>query len=128
MPRTVETIVANHKHARALRDAGKPIWSHSVNIKSVLHEDQGNTSPEHISDISVRIAKILHGRLPARFFDVSHPDFDFGFVETVEFMEECTVEGLAVDKENGCSAGEMFNGWLEEVYDWADRNRVWLGP
>jgi hypothetical protein len=128
MPRTIESIVDNHQRASERRKAGLPSWDCTANIKAVIYEDRGNTSPEHIADLSVRIAKILRARLPARYFDISHPDFDFDFVDAVEFLEGCTVEGLAIDKEQGCTAAEMFNGWLDTVYDWADRNRVWLGP
>lgn len=128
MPRTIESILENHRLASDRRKAGRPTWDHTANIKAVIHEDQRNTSAEHIADISVRMAKILRARLPARYFDISHADYDFDFVDAVESMETCTVEGLAIDKEQGCSAAEMLNGWLDTVYDWAGRNRVWLGP
>lgn len=127
MPRTVEHIVACHQAARALRKAGKPIWNKRIDVKSIIHEDQGNESPGHISKISQRIAALIRSQVPASYFDIGHEHLDFDFVDAVEAMESCTIEELAHDKANGCEAVEMFNGWLETIYDWADVNRIWLG-
>lgn len=127
MPRTVETIVANHQAAAALRAAGKPIWPRKVNIKTILREDQSSEDPAVIADKANRIAKLLRAQAPARMFDSTDPDCDYDFVDAVEMMEECTVASLAVDLENGVEAVDMMNGWLDAVYDWADANRVWLG-
>lgn len=127
MPRTVEHIVACHQAAASLRAAGKPIWDKRINIKSILHEDQSNTSPEHIARVSVRIAALLRARIPASVLDSAHDDYDINLTETIEDMEECTVASLAVDAENGVKPVDMFNGWLEVIYDWADTHRVWLG-
>lgn len=127
MPRTVETIVANHQVAAALRAAGKPIWPRKVNIKTILREDQSSEDPAVISDKANRIAKLLRAQAPARMFDSTDPDCDYDFVDAVEMMEECTIASLAADLDNGVEAVEMMNGWLDVVYDWADANRVWLG-
>lgn len=127
MPRTVEHIVACHRAAADLRAAGKPIWKKRIDIKAILQEDQENESPEHIAAISTRIAALLRAHVPASVFDFGHEDYDEDLAEAVEAMEECTVDSLAVDAENGVEPVEMFNGWLEMIYDWADANRVWLG-
>lgn len=128
MPRTIEHIVQCHRDAAALRAAGKPVWPYTANVKAVLHEDPTNTTPEHVADVANRIAAVLRASLPKRFFDCTHEDCDFDFVETVEQMEECTVDALAGDLRNGVDAPTMLKGWLERVYDWADRTRVWMGP
>ncbi len=127
MPRTVEHIVSCHKVASALRAAGKPIWSRHIDIKAILHEDQANTSPEHIAAISVRVAALLRAHLPASVFDFGSDDFDADLIEAVEAMEECSVSSLDEDAKNGVEPVEMFNGWLESIYDWADANRIWVG-
>lgn len=127
MPRTVEHIVACHEAASTLRASGKPIWSRIIDIKTVLHEDQSNASPEHVTSVANRIGKLLRAKVPASMLDQSSDDCDFDFLDTVELMEECTAASLASDLENGCEAVEMLNGWLETLYDWADTNRVWLG-
>ena len=127
MPRTVEHIVSCHQAASVLRKAGKPIWSKRIDMKAIINEDQGNESPEHISAISQRIAALIRAQAPASYFDIGHEDFDFDFVDAVESMEGCTIEDLAQDMANECEAVDMFNGWLEAIYDWADVNRIWLG-
>ena len=128
MPRTVEHIVECHRAASALRAENKPIWRKKIDIRSILREDQSNEAPEHIAAISVRIAKLFRSRLPATFFDYGHDDFDDDFLDVIEAMESCTIAELAQDAKNGVEPISMFNGWLETVYDWADVNRVWLGP
>lgn len=127
MPRTVETIVANHQAAAALRAAGKPIWSRRIDIKAIIREDQTSEDPAVIASKANRIARLLRVHLPATVFDCNSAECDFDFVDAVEMMEECTVASLATDLENGIEAVEMLNGWLETVYDWADAERVWLG-
>lgn len=127
MPRTADHIVACHAHARSLREAGKNIWPHTINVKAILNEDKSNLSAEHISSISKRIAALLRSKVPPEHFDITSEVYDFGFNDLIEFMEECTIESLALDRENGLEPEEVFNGWLEELYDWADKNRVWMG-
>lgn len=127
MPRTVESIVACHRAARALRAAGKSTWRLQIDIKGILREDPGNKSPEHITSVANRIACLLRAKLPATAFYVTSDDFDFDLVDTVEMMEDCSVAALAADLENGVEAVEMLDGWLDTIYDWGDSNRVWLG-
>ena len=127
MSRTVETIVANHQAAAALRAAGKPIWPRRVDIKAIIREDRLSEDPAVIASKANRIAGVLRRHLPVTVFDCANPECDFDFVDAVEMMEECTVTSLATDLESGVEAVEMLNGWLETVYDWADAERVWLG-
>lgn len=127
MPRTVEHIVATHQAARQLRSAGKPTWTRRIDVKAIIQEDQANETPEHISAVSQRIAALLRSQVPASYFDITHEDFDFDFVDAVESMESCTVKDLEQDKGNGHEAVDMLNGWLDTIYDWADEKRVWLG-
>jgi hypothetical protein len=128
MPRTIEHIVSTHEHARALRTAGNNIWPHSVDVKSIVREDQSNTTAEAISSKARRVAALLRARLPTKFFDSTRDDYDFGFIDAVDAMESCTVEALAVDKQEAdMDPKDMLNEWMTVVYDWADRNRVWMG-
>ena len=127
MPRTIESIVKRHRAASALRTAGKPIWKHSVDIMSILRKDSDNESVEHHVDVAKRIAKLMRLRLPAAYFDVTSERCDFDFLDAIENMEESSVKSFASDLENGCDSETMLNGWLECLYDWADKERIWLG-
>lgn len=127
MPRTIEHILDCHKAAQSLRQAGKPILTFKANILSIIHEDQENESAEHVADVAIRIAKRLRASLPDKFFDLTYDDCSIGFLETVEAMESCTVDSLRLDDQNGYRPVDVLNDWLNEIYDWADHNRVWLG-
>ncbi len=127
MPRTIETIVANHQLASALRAAGKPIWPHKINIKAILREEQSNEDPGILAAKANQIAKLLRAQVPARMLDCTDPDSDYDLIDVVELMEECTGATLADELEDGVSPVEIINDWLELLYDWADANRVWLG-
>ncbi len=127
MPRTIEHIVACHQAATALRKEGRSIWHGRANIKDILQIDPHNETPEHIATISTQIARSLRTQLPSSFFDITHHDCDPDFIDTVEMMEECTVEALMQDEMNGVAAVDMLNSWLETIYDWGDKHRVWIG-
>lgn len=73
------------------------------------------------------IAKRLRGVLPTRFFDVSHPDYNFSFNEVLDHLSGLSAENMKEDLDDGIDVVEMINDWLTEIYDWGDRNRVWLG-
>ena len=94
---------------------GKPIWPRRVDIKSIIREDQSSEDPVVIASKANRIASLLRLHLPAAVFECTNPECDFDFVDAVEMMEECTVESLAGDLDNGVEAVEMLNGWLETV-------------
>lgn len=127
MPRTTDSIVANHLAAASLRVAGKPIWTRKISIKTILDEDKTNTSPEHVVRVSNRIAQLLRSQAPKQAFDELHADCNYDFLDTVDSMEGCTIASLAEDLEVGMDAGEMLRSWLEVIYDWADAHRIWLG-
>lgn len=127
MPRTVEHIVSCHQAAAELRKAGKPIWAKRINVRALIQEDQDNESPEHVAELSQKIGKLVRASVPAEYLDIAHNEYNRDLEEVVESFEQCTVEVLAIDKKNGYEAVDMFNDWMEQLYDWADYNRVWLG-
>jgi hypothetical protein len=128
MARTIEHIVATHKHATALRAQGKNIWPHQANIREIIRGGQGQkATPGLIASVANRVAQVLRAKLPKSFFDVTHESFDFHFNDAVETFEDYTVAGLTRDASEGLDIEAEFNGWLEDIYDWADNNRVWLG-
>lgn len=127
MPRTIESILACHQAAHSLRAKGKPIWPMRIDIKSILREEAHDESPEHVTRIANRIAKMLRAYLPRSAFDEKSDTVDFDFIDAIEMMEACTTASLASDADNGHEAVDMLNRWLETLYDWADANRLWLG-
>lgn len=120
MPRTIEGIVQAHRDARALRAAGKPIWSNTIQIKDLFTDED---TPEALAGVATGVAARIRAALPAATFDVTGDDYDHTMDEIVDDLESWTVDGMAAASD----AQEMLNGRLEEIYDWADANRVWIG-
>lgn len=127
MPRTIEHIVATHQHAQQLRSAGKPIWPYCVRFKSILQEDNANTSAEHLVGISHRIAMALKDQLPSRFLDFQSNDSDMDFIDLVDEMSEASIANFELEQKAGTAPIAVFNDWLTAVYDWCDSNRVYCG-
>lgn len=121
MPRTVEHIVECHQAAADLRAQGKPIWARQIKLKDILERDQYNESDEHVRVISSEMAARVRESTPKAWLDIDSDHYDRDLDEIVENLEvlkdlEDTSEPLV----------EEFNGRLEELYDWADRRRVWI--
>lgn len=76
IPRTIESIVANHRAAAALRAAGKPIWPYRVNIKLIIRADQRNADPALCAAKANDIARALRTQLPNRFFNCTDLECD----------------------------------------------------
>lgn len=120
MPQTIENIVQCHRDARALRAAGKPIWAKEVKLKDLFND---STDPEVLAAIATGIASRFKAVLPPAFFDVMSDDYDSTIGDIVDDLETWTAE--LVDEKIDAQA--TLNGRLEEIYDWADANRVWIG-
>lgn len=126
MPRTIESIVENHQVAAARRAAGKPIWDRSINIKEILHEDPSNESNEHAAKVANRIGAMIRGRVPADWLDWDSDALDEDLVNVVEGMEALKADSYVDEKD--FTPLQDLNGMLDQLYDWANANRVWLGP
>lgn len=121
MYRTIESIVTNHQRAQARREAGKPIWDRQIKIKHLIGED---TTEEAAAGVANVIAKALRQQLPAKWLDTG-PDMDFDLLEVVEGMESVSPDSYADDDD--FTVLEDLNNMLGSLYDWADRQRVWIG-
>lgn len=125
MPRTIDSIVDNHRAARALRSAGKPIWTLTIDIKSILREDPKNTTDEHCAQVANRIAALIRLKVPAKWLDVSSDASDDDLFEVVDGMEALKPDSY--EGEPDFSPAQDLNSMLDQLYDWADKKRVWLG-
>ncbi|MGG2576054.1 hypothetical protein ACQYZY_28505 [Pseudomonas aeruginosa] len=125
MPRTIERIVENHRVAADRRAAGKPVWDRTINIKEILHEDQSNTSNEHAAHVANRIGALVRSRVPAAWLEIDSDEVDFDLIEIVEGME--ALKPNSYDGEEDFTPLDDLNSMLDQLYDWADSKRVWLG-
>lgn len=119
MPRTIEHIVAIHELARERSNAGKPIWDQRIDIKAILFRDKNTTSPAHAAAVAAEIAALIRVSVPKPWLDITSDGFD----RTLDDI----VEGLEFVGPEDDDALECLNGWLGDLYDWADLKRVWLG-
>ncbi|MBP3062022.1 hypothetical protein SAMN05216576_107196 [Ectopseudomonas chengduensis] len=126
MPRTIESIVENHRVAAERRTAGKPVWDMTIDIKSILHEDQSNTSNEHAAKVANRIGALLRSSVPTAWLEYGSSRVDFTLLEIVEGME--AQEPDSYEGETAFTPLDDLNNMLDQLYDWSDRQRVWLGP
>ncbi len=125
MPRTIESIVENHRVAAERRSAGKPVWDCKIDIKAILHEDQSNTSNEHAAKVANRIGALIRSRVPADWLDWGSTDLDEDLTHIVEGMEALKPDSY--DGEEDFTPLNDLNSMLDQLYDWADAKRVWLG-
>lgn len=85
-------------------------WRKTVNIKQFLSDDG---SPENAAKVASQIATLLKAECP---LEVQEDD---ELSEIVEWME-C----ISADDDDAC---DILNGHLDDLYNWADTNRVWMG-
>lgn len=109
MPRTIESIVENHRVAAERRAAGRPIWDGQLKIKHLLNGDDDSDSEAQA--VGRQIAAILRA---SSWFKRDAQDGGSSLVEVVEELEDvCDFEDL--------------DEILDHLYDLADADRIWIG-
>lgn len=125
MTRTIESIVVNYRVAAERRAAGKPVWDRTIDIKTILYEDQSNTSDEHSAQVANRIGALIRSRVPTTWLDWESGSLDEDLANIVEGMEALKTNSYV--GETDFTPLKDINSMLEHLYDWADAKRVWLG-
>lgn len=125
MPRTIESIVENHRVAAERRAAGKPVWDRKIDVKAILQEDQSNGSNEHAAEVANRIGALIRSRVPAAWLDWNSDDLDEDLTQIVEGMEALKPDSY--EGEADFTPLDDLNSMLDQLYNWADGKRVWLG-
>jgi hypothetical protein len=130
MPRTVESIVACHVAATERRNAGKPIWDRRIAIKMVLadYEEYGDDiTAEKAVEMANRMGVMLESGVPAAWRQPEHENYNMDFEDLVERFVQADVSDFTPTKDWLETPCDTINRMLEELYDWGDRCRVWLG-
>ncbi|HHH9443065.1 TPA: hypothetical protein ACP32N_005053 [Pseudomonas aeruginosa] len=125
MPRTIESIVENHRVARERRAAGKSQWDRTINIKAILHEDQSNESNDHVANVANRIGALIRQSVPTSWLEYGNEATDDELIEVVEGME--ALKPNSYEGEKDFTPLDDLNSMLDQLYDWADSKRIWLG-
>lgn len=130
MPRTVESIVENHRAASELRRQGKPIWALELPLKGILDRYRSagdDMTAEQALQLCGEVAQMLKVRVPKAWLHGDHPKFHYNYEELFENLDQASLSDFVPSKEDDRSPCDVVNGYLDELYDWADRCRVWLG-
>lgn len=125
MPRTIEHRVEMHRLVRERVAAGRSVWERTIDIKAILRSAEDDTSEETAARVANAIGALLRSHLSAASLDWACPLCDDDIAEVVEGLEQLRPDSYADDPTY--SAREDLNNMLDALYDWADRNRVWLG-
>lgn len=124
MSRSLDGLLASHQLAEQRRAAGKPIWDRRLRLKDLLADSPDATSDERAAWVANRIAERLRRQLPAAWLETGE-EMDFELLEVVDGMEALTP--TSYDDDEDFSVLEDLNNMLGQLYDWADRRRVWIG-
>ncbi len=123
MSRSLDGLLSSHQLAEQRRAAGKPIWDRRLRLKDLLADSPDATSDERAAWVANCIAERLRRQLPAAWLETGE-EMDFELLEVVDGME--ALLPTSYDDDEDFSVLEDLNNMLGQLYDWADRRRVWI--
>lgn len=130
MPRTIESIVECHRAARVRRRAGKPIWDVTLRVKDLMEpykEFGDDLTAAQAIELSHKIGALLDAKVPAAWREANHANYSLDFEDLVERFAQASVSDFTPTKEHPDEPVDVVNQWLDELYDWGDAFRVWIG-
>jgi hypothetical protein len=118
MARDLDHLVSTHQHAAQLRREGKPIWKCEVPVRTIFNANRDKSAPT--------IALLIAAQLRTRFtkqvaIERYDEDFDGEIYDVVYRLEDIGKETMP-----DANTTDWFDDVLDDLYDWADHNRVWL--
>ncbi len=130
MPRTIDGIIETRRIVRERKAQNKPVWAHSLALDEIrpdLVEKRraGSLTEDDAAAWCQAVANALKAGLPKKWFDITHPDYDQVLDDIHEMLDGVTVEEFAEGKLG--TVREHLAYGMDQLYDWADRARVWLG-
>jgi hypothetical protein len=119
MPRTIDSILASNKAANERRETGKPVWDGTIKLKDLLSND--DLDIDQIIALGKSVAARIRIGAPKKWQNMGE-DFDFNLDDIIRGFDSLFID------ENGTKKDLLaeFNGWMEELYDWSDRARIWI--
>lgn len=112
MPRTIESIVDNHNAATERRKAGKPVWDRHLRITHLIGDGD---STESVQKAGREIAAILKTSAWLKADQEEHG----------ERLGDGEVK-MAAEEFEDITDLDHFNAVLDNLYDLADADRVWI--
>lgn len=95
-------------------------WKKTIPIKQHLEAEEDLDAPEIIKRARA-IANEFKTALPVNMFDIGDDMYDGVLCEAVEYLEDFNMEM------NHEKMIDTFDNILEDLYEWGDENRYWLG-
>lgn len=99
-------------------------WTRTIDIKTILYRYEGDGSDSTAATIAHAIATLFQTSVPD-LLDARLPTYDADLQMIVDQLEQVRGDDYADDP--SYSVRQDVDDRLEELYDWADRERVWLG-
>lgn len=119
MPRTLESMVDNHKVAQERRRAGRPVWDHRLKIADLITDLQNKLEEDPEADIQgvgKQIGERIRNSSWAKEDEKAVKErggFDSEVMECAEEFEDVTDQ-------------DDFELILDRLYDLADADRTWV--
>ena len=103
MPRTIESILDAHHAATERRNSGRPVWSMTLNLRGIFHNEQMTLEQRRDGIVAaVRASRWLH------------------IAQDPEGLEE------VLDELSGVDESGWFDAVWDQLYDHANIDRVWI--
>ncbi len=129
MPKTIELMVDCHRAAEERRRQGRHIWDLNLPLKALLSEYEGlgeEMTVEQAIELSHRIGAMLNAGVPAQWHTPEHRNFSFDYEEMFERFAQADASDFTKTADFNEEPVDVIDEWLDELYDWGDRCRVWL--
>lgn len=126
MPRTIESILACHEEATARRQAGRRAWDITLPIRPVLKAFEAfgdNLTGEQAVQMAHQLGAVLVSGVPSAWRQVGSTKYSMDIEDVIDFLTQTTAADFVDDEDSPC---DIINTQMDQVYDWADKNRVWI--
>lgn len=128
MPLTLEETVDYFKEQRARQAQGRTRWDRSLAFGVLLFQTPANevadpSHPDHVRKVATDIVELMKKEFP-ELLDISSKKWDRALEEVVDRLE-----WIAETDDKSVYCGDLVENLdtaLDELYDWADANRVFL--
>ena len=127
MARTIESMLENHRAASERLAAGWSPWDYTISMQGIYpggcDRMPDELTDEQAADLGKRYALAIrnHGVVCKRKLLECGDAYDATLDGIVELLEN-----VCKDPNTGDPACDELDERLDELYDWADANRVWI--
>jgi len=113
MPRTIESILACYQAARSRRAQGLSSWAKHISLRQPAPQyvSYGDISREDLQNAAASHEEVLRREF-SEILDITKVDISNGSARGALSL-------------TGADFAKYLESYVDELYDWADANRVW---